>query len=117
MKYRLCDARELPPGEKRAYTVRQIPIVLVHSQDDTFYAVYGLCPHQRGPLAEGLLTGTTIETPQGGIQMAQEGEILRCPWHGFSFDLRTGRCLADPVRLRLRTYPVSVEQHEVFLDL
>jgi 3-phenylpropionate/trans-cinnamate dioxygenase ferredoxin subunit len=39
------------------------------------------------------------------------GEILRCPWHGWEFDLRDGRSVVDPERTRVRSYPVEVELH------
>ena len=32
----------------------------------------------------------------------------RCPWHGWEFDIRTGKSWCDPARLRIRQYPVSV---------
>jgi nitrite reductase/ring-hydroxylating ferredoxin subunit len=39
----------------------------------------------------------------------REGEILRCPWHGWEFDLTTGRSIFNPHKLRVRTYEVTVE--------
>ena len=38
----------------------------------------------------------------------REGEILRCPWHGWEFELSTGRLVA-PLRERVKTYDVTVE--------
>ena len=38
--------------------------------------------------------------------------MLRCPWHQYEYDLETGRCLADPERLRVRTYRVVEEELE-----
>ena len=37
------------------------------------------------------------------------GEIIRCPWHGWEFDIRTGQSYCDPKRFRARGYPVNVE--------
>jgi 3-phenylpropionate/trans-cinnamate dioxygenase ferredoxin subunit len=36
------------------------------------------------------------------------GEFLRCPWHHWEFDLRTGRSWFDPGKTRVRRYPVDV---------
>jgi 3-phenylpropionate/trans-cinnamate dioxygenase ferredoxin subunit len=52
----------------------------------------------------------------------REGEILRCPWHGWEFDLRDGRSVIDPDGTRVRaylveTYPVEVEQAQLVLVL
>jgi 3-phenylpropionate/trans-cinnamate dioxygenase ferredoxin subunit len=45
----------------------------------------------------------------GEYVWAREGEILRCPWHGWEFDITTGRSIFNPHRMRVRTYEVTVE--------
>ena len=34
--------------------------------------------------------------------------MVKCSWHGWEFDIRTGKSWCDPARLRIRQYPVSV---------
>jgi nitrite reductase/ring-hydroxylating ferredoxin subunit len=41
---------------------------------------------------------------------SRPGEIIRCPWHGWEFDIRTGQSWCDPSRVRARRYAVSVER-------
>jgi nitrite reductase/ring-hydroxylating ferredoxin subunit len=72
----------------------------------------------------------------GEIQYTRLGEILRCPWHGWEFDIRTGQSYCDPKRFRARvpgqcragfgggegpyiaeTLAVSVESDYVVVDL
>jgi nitrite reductase (NADH) small subunit len=118
MKYRVCRVEDIPPGEKRTYSIKNVPIVVVHSQQGQFYAVYGRCPHQHGALGEGVLGGQTVAAQPGeAFQYIREGEILRCPWHGFSFDVTTGACLAAPERLRVKTYPLLIDERQIFLDV
>lgn len=118
MKYRLCRVDEIPVGTKKAFTVKNLPIVLARSVKNEFFAVYGLCPHQRVALSEGTLGGVTVADEAGeDLRYEREGEILRCAWHGFSYDLTTGVCLAAPERLRVKTYPLLIEQDEVFLEV
>jgi 3-phenylpropionate/trans-cinnamate dioxygenase ferredoxin subunit len=45
----------------------------------------------------------------GDYTYTRRGEILRCPWHGWEFDIKTGQSWFDPQRTRVRTYPVAVE--------
>jgi 3-phenylpropionate/trans-cinnamate dioxygenase ferredoxin subunit len=45
----------------------------------------------------------------GEFRYSRAGEILRCPWHGWEFDLRTGQSWFDPARVLVRRYDVSVE--------
>ena len=40
---------------------------------------------------------------------ARDGEIVRCPWHGWEFDITTGRSIFNPHKMRVKTYEVTVE--------
>ena len=118
MNYHICNIDDVPRGEKRAYTVKNIPIVLIRSNTGEFYAIYAICPHQRGNLAYGALGGLTEASEPGEpFRYVREGEILRCPWHGFSYDVTTGTCLTAPDTLRVKTYPVKVHDGEVYMEL
>jgi 3-phenylpropionate/trans-cinnamate dioxygenase ferredoxin subunit len=74
-----------------------------------FHALRNLCPHQQAPLCEGRIMGTTLASRPGTYVYGREGQILRCPWHGWEFDLTTGRSVFDPDGCRVKQYPVSVE--------
>jgi 3-phenylpropionate/trans-cinnamate dioxygenase ferredoxin subunit len=43
------------------------------------------------------------------LEFSREGEILRCPWHGWEFDITNGRSIFNPHRLRVRSYDVTIE--------
>ncbi len=58
----------------------------------------------RGPLT-GLATGDRPGTPA----LERAGEIVRCPWHGWEFDIRTGRSVFNPHRVRTKSYPACFE--------
>ena len=45
---------------------------------------------------------------QKRLQLTREGEIVRCPWHGWEFDITNGRSVFNPHRLRVRSYPVTI---------
>jgi 3-phenylpropionate/trans-cinnamate dioxygenase ferredoxin subunit len=102
---------EVPPGQRKIVEVegRSIGVFNVHG---TFYALRNTCPHQGGPLCLGSIKGMTLPSAPGEYLWAREGEILRCPWHGWEFDLTTGRAICEPERTRVRTYPVTVEPAE-----
>ena len=85
---------------------RSIGVFNVHG---TFYALRNSCPHQGGPLCLGSIKGMTLPSAPGEYLWARDGEILRCPWHGWEFDLTTGRAICEPDRTRVRTYEVTVE--------
>jgi nitrite reductase (NADH) small subunit len=75
----IAEASECPPGTsiERVADGRMVAIVNV---EGTWHAIDGLCPHQGGPLGTGTLCGT----------------VLTCPWHGWQFDVTTGRHRISP---------------------
>jgi 3-phenylpropionate/trans-cinnamate dioxygenase ferredoxin subunit len=60
-------------------------------------------------LCEGVLSGFVSSPAPGRYTYERRGEFLRCPWHQWEFDIRTGRSWVDPVRARVRSYQVGVE--------
>ena len=102
----ICGASEIPPGGRRIVEVdgRSIGVFNVAGR---FYALHNGCPHKGGALCEGPVCGTVLPTEDRSYAYGRDGEILRCAWHGWEFDIRTGRSLVDPA-VRARTYSVTV---------
>ncbi len=116
MKRIVCRRDELGPGEMRSVTKGKAPVVVVCNAAGEYYAVRGMCPHQGGMLGAGRLAPLTVSDAPGAYELAEHGGVLQCPWHGFTYDVTNGRCLGDP-RLRVKTYPVRVEDEYVVVDL
>lgn len=100
-------ASEIPPGGRKLVTVkgRRIGIFNV---DGEFHGLLNYCPHYGGALCEGPVTGTALPCDDFRYVYGREGEIVRCAWHGWEFDIRTGVSLVDP-RMRAKHFPVQVE--------
>jgi nitrite reductase/ring-hydroxylating ferredoxin subunit len=71
---RFPDAAQIPPGAGRAFSVGRYEVA-VFNVDGELFALENSCPHQGGPLADGWL----------------EDSLVTCPWHGWCFDVRTGK--------------------------
>jgi len=114
-RHRVARLSELPPGGRKIVEVqgRSIGLFNVHG---TVVAVLNVCPHQLAPVCLGRLGGTTLPSEAGEYCWGREGEILACPWHGWEFDLLTGKALADPGK-RLRRFPVEVDGESVYVVL
>jgi nitrite reductase/ring-hydroxylating ferredoxin subunit len=106
-RYVVARVDEIGPGKRKIIDVagRSIGIFNI---DGEFFALRNRCPHQGGPLCSGILWGSVISNGPGDYQYSRPGEIVRCPWHGWEFDVRTGQSWVDPVRLRVRRYQVSI---------
>ena len=106
-KHVVAAVSEIPPGEKKLVTVRGRPIV-IFNLDGEFFGLLNRCPHQGGSLCDGVLTGLVQSTDPGKYSYTRKGEIIRCPWHGWEFDIRTGQSWCEPARIQARAYPVEV---------
>ena len=89
---KLGPVSRVPPGEGRVYSVDGENIAVFRTRGGEVYAVQAACPHRGGPLADGLVGGTT----------------LICPLHAWKFDLSTGEALFGDCGIR--TFPVRVDE-------
>jgi nitrite reductase (NADH) small subunit len=96
---RIATTAEIPPCEAREFVVEG-RIVAVFNVAGEYFALDGICPHQGGPLGKGLLQGC----------------ILTCPWHGWQFDVRTGRHQASPT-LKQAGWPIRVDDEQLFVEM
>jgi nitrite reductase/ring-hydroxylating ferredoxin subunit len=114
----VCPAQEIPPGGRRIVTpFRGRAGIGVFNVNGTYYALRNLCPHKRGPLCTGRVSGRVVagappSSAAPELAVERDGEIIRCPWHLWEFEIATGRCLVDP-RARVKTYPVAIEEGQV----
>jgi nitrite reductase (NADH) small subunit len=92
----VARAEDVPPGTTKEVRVGDAPIALANC-GGSFYALQGECLHLKGPLGEGRL---------------DEDCFLTCPWHGWRYDVRTGKNDFD-LAIELRTYEVRVEDGHV----
>jgi 3-phenylpropionate/trans-cinnamate dioxygenase ferredoxin subunit len=108
-KHIIGPASELPVGSRKIVEIggRTIGVFNVNGR---YYALRNACPHQLAPLCKGHVTGTTLPSQPGEYKWDRDGEILRCPWHGWEFDITTGRSVFNPHKLRVKTYEVTVER-------
>lgn len=110
----VCQVEDLPPGSSRMAMIGPTEVG-VFNIDGELVAVRNRCPHAGAPLCRGALTGTTVSDGPHRRRWAHEGEILKCPWHGWEFKLPEGRSVAEPV-FRLSTYPTRVRDGNVVVD-
>ncbi len=104
----VARADEIAPGERKLVTIggRSIGVFNVGGE---YYALRNRCPHQGGPLCEGFqFAPLRAAVPGEPYRRGEEGAIIRCPWHGWEFDVRTGTSWFDPERTRVRSYRATV---------
>lgn len=93
---RICSQSELPAaGQVGEFTVDGRALC-VANVGGAISVLNGVCPHEEGPLGEGNI---------------EEGRVV-CPWHGYSYDLKTGVSPEDP-DLKAQVYESVIENGEL----
>jgi len=96
---KVIRADDLAPGECREVLAGRTAVALCNV-DGTFHAVSNRCAHRGGPLGQGML----------------DGAVLMCPWHAWTFDVRTGESTVN-AELKVASYPVRVEGGDVLVGI
>jgi nitrite reductase (NADH) small subunit len=106
-RHTICSTTEIPSGQRRIITLegRSIGVFNIKGR---FYALKNVCPHQGAELCKGSISGLMFPSPPGEYIHGRDGEIIRCPWHGWEFDITNGKSIIDPARCRVKTYEVEV---------
>jgi nitrite reductase/ring-hydroxylating ferredoxin subunit len=134
-RYVVATVDQIPPGQRLLVTAggREIGVFNIAGE---YFAVGNRCPHNGASLSKGRVVGLVEASEPGCYRFSRRGEFVRCPWHGWEFDLRTGKSRCEPDRtkvrnyeakverggavsdaLRAETFPVSVEQQYVVLEV
>jgi nitrite reductase (NADH) small subunit len=115
-RYPVCGADELLPGETRIVELAGRSIG-IHRTSEQIYAIRNVCPHQGAELCRGVVGSTMLPSDAHTYVVGLQERVIRCPWHGWEFDMQTGRSLFDPEHVRVKTYRVVVEDGTVIVEL
>ncbi|HME12532.1 MAG TPA: Rieske 2Fe-2S domain-containing protein [Candidatus Acidoferrum sp.] len=97
---RAAKTSQIAPGTIREIEVGGKTIALANVAGK-FHAIDNTCLHQGGPLGEGEL----------------EGAVVTCPWHGWQFDLTSGKIVQDPSAPGVACYEVLVQGDEILVNV
>jgi 3-phenylpropionate/trans-cinnamate dioxygenase ferredoxin subunit len=98
----------------RSVSVDGVAVVVVRTPDGAVHALRDRCSHASAALSNGRLARVVVGDTVGSYRLSDDF-MIRCPRHGYEFDVATGRCLADPGH-RVRAYAVTVEDGTVVLE-
>ena len=114
----VAASNDVKIGEITPAKLGRSKLVLTRLPSGELRAISGRCPHQGADLEYACITGMATGRSREQIDMTRDGEVMRCPWHGFEFDLETGEPAVSPpeaTRMRLRLYDVSERDGRIFV--
>ncbi len=100
-KIKALELADLPQGSMKEVELEDETVLLIHEKQGVF-AVCGMCTHAQVHLAGGWI---------------EDGVTICCPQHGGKFDIATGKAVAFPAVTSLETYPVSIENDVIFVEI
>jgi nitrite reductase/ring-hydroxylating ferredoxin subunit len=97
---RLCIASEVPQGTAKKVVVGRLALA-VFNLGGEFYVTDDTCTHGFASLSDGII----------------DGDIVECPWHGGTFDIRSGTPVGHPCTVPVNSYRSIVRDGAVWVDL
>ena len=107
-KYVVAAANEILPGQRKLVNVRGRPI-LIFNLDGDYFGILDRCPHQGASLCKGQLVGLVESDRPGQYNFTRSNEIIRCAWHGWEFDIRTGKSRCEPEKIKATQYNIDTK--------
>lgn len=111
----VARVEDIQPGRSKIVTVKGREIGIFKLGSD-FYGLMNCCPHQGAPLCHGEIVSQLVAPTPGDYRLTRTGEMIRCPWHCWEFDIRTGRSLCDPNSVQARAFNVEVEAGKTLVE-
>jgi len=96
---RAAKRDEIPAGTIREFQLNGTTVAIANV-DGKLYAINNVCLHRGGPLGEGELNG----------------KIVTCPWHGWTYDVTTGKTTMNPA-VGVVCYPIEIKGDDVFVEV
>lgn len=116
----VANAESFPPGERRIVETDHGISIGVFNVDGEYHAILNKCLHQNGPLCEGGLEPEIVAEWAGPGNRVDEdyGDnfVVKCPWHGWEYDLETGQLLHDE-EISVPVFDVAVHDGTVYIEL
>lgn len=114
MRIKVAEADDLQDGGRMIVRAGELELGLFRI-GGRYYAWRNVCPHAAAPVCAGPVRGTRLPSGVYEYEYGLDGQVLRCPWHGWEFDLASGRHLAEGSRAKLRGYPVEADEAGVYV--
>ena len=103
MAVRVCETKDVPPGEARRYSLDGREVAVVNLGGEGFRALDAICSHAKYYLDEG--------------EVDVDLETIECPKHGSTFDLNTGSAKTLPATQPVDTFAVTVDGDDVMIEV
>jgi nitrite reductase/ring-hydroxylating ferredoxin subunit len=116
-RHKIGRSRDFAVGDMKLVVLNGREVGVIRLRSGELRAVMNRCPHKGAPVCRGIVGGVWESTGPGELTLDEGRDVLVCPWHGFEFDLKTGRevCWRRPTNLHM--YAIEDVHGEVIVVL
>lgn len=75
------------------------------------------CPHHGAPMCHAQVAGSMRPSERNQYEYELEGLVVKCPWHAYEFDVRSGRSMGDIIRAKLPVFATEIRDGRVLTSL
>ena len=112
----VCSTEDLKAGERILVEIDGVEIAMVNVNGQ-LYAFRNRCPHQGVEMIYGSISGAMLPSNPGEFIYGCDNQIVRCPLHGWEFDMNTGKSLFNPDKVSIGSYEIQEDQGSIVLML
>jgi nitrite reductase (NADH) small subunit len=114
---KIGESPDFPVGELKLVRLEGQEIGVIRLDTGKLRAIMNRCPHKGAPICRGTLGRVLGSTGPGELTLDERRRVLVCPWHGFEFDLETGKELLWRRPSSLRMYPIEEVGGDVMVTM
>jgi nitrite reductase (NADH) small subunit len=114
-RFTVGGSSDFPVGQMKFADLGGRDVGIIRLQSGELRAVMNRCPHKGAAICKGMVGGVWDSSGPGDISHDRSREVLVCPWHGFEFDLKTGKEVFWNRPASLRMYATEEINGEVFV--
>lgn len=108
-----CEINKIKTGEFNIFSVGKISLGAIKIKDG-FKVYLNVCPHAGAPVCIGEVCFLSESSSPFETSLDQDFRILKCPWHGYEFDLNTGKAIIPDIK-GLITVEYKVVNEELYV--
>ena len=114
--YKIAAVSELQLNRLHTLEIEGRNTTLVRTNAGVF--LFGSsCPHMGAPMCAGSIHGTMLPSDPDEYVYGEDAQVIRCPWHGYEFSIRTGESIAGAFHGRVPVYEIDVRDDFVYASL
>lgn len=111
--YQIAPVQEFELNKLTPVEIEGRQITIVRTEAGIF-SFGSSCPHMGAPICHGSIHGTMLPSDPDEYVYGEDGQVVRCPWHGYEFSIRTGESIAGAFHGRVPVFELEVRDDVVF---